>query len=164
MIAEEQLSDAMVSSRNSHCRIPDWVAFKPSSLVPWHSALVSSRMSPVLIIDAAKDIFLSSIFSRSKFHPPYSMGGSAFQIYCVRGQSRDHEGFGLFLQCPLRTVVKASEDLSYLDAYPTVQTLSSPRACACGCGQALSLFSGILSSVFAVGLSYALFQPVLLRP
>jgi len=49
----------------------------------------------------------------------------------------------------LRTVVNTSEDLSYLDAYPTVQTLSSPRACACGCGQALSLFSGILSSVFA---------------
>ena len=54
-----------------------------------------------------------------------------------------------FYSAHLRTAVKASEDLSYLDTYPTVQTLSSPRACACVCGQALSLFSGILSSVFA---------------
>jgi len=40
------------------------------------------------------------------------MGGSAFQIY----------GVGLFLQCPPANgcAVKASEDLSYLDAYPTV--------------------------------------------
>ena len=76
------------------------------------------------------------------------MGGSAFRIYDVGAQFHDHEGFGLFCSVHLPTVVKASEDLSYLDAYPTVQTVSSPRACACGCGQASSLFSGIRSSVF----------------
>ena len=54
-----------------------------------------------------------------------------------------------FCSVHLPMAVKASEDLSNLDAYPTVQTLSSPRACRCGCRQALSLFSGILNSVFA---------------